>query len=323
MGTAFKMPNGKWRAEATLGYRDKKRVYRTKSGFKTKKEALAYIPTLRADPIGVNSKIKFADLYELWSVPHYKKIGKDTENGYRAAYRHCEPIYYKTFVDLKTQDLQAVVDACALSRRTKADIKSLLGNLYKYAIENDYCNKNYATFIKLPPKEKSKKDAFTADERKTLWADYRAGNEFTGAILVMIYTGMRYGEISRIKKENVHLQERYMIGGIKTKAGIDRVIPICEKIYPIVAKMYLSGKKKILEMHEKVFYNDYRVTLARLKMRYLNPHCCRHTAATALAEAGVAPATIKTMLGHEDYSTTLQYTHISIEEILKAANSLE
>ena len=57
------------------------------------------------------------------------------------------------------------------------------------------------------------------------------------AVLVMIYTGMRPGEFTTIKKDNVYLEERYMIGGIKTAAGKDRIIPIHEGIVPFVAQM--------------------------------------------------------------------------------------
>ncbi|SMC38042.1 tyrosine-type recombinase/integrase [Papillibacter cinnamivorans] len=321
-GTVFKLPNGKWRAEVTLGWDEHRRIVKTKSGFKTKKEALTCLPELRMEPAGINTSIRFKALYELWSKPHFAKVGKDTENGYRAAYKNCEALHYRIFTQMKTKDLQDVVDSCPLGWRSKKDIKTLLGCLYRYAIENDYCAKNYASFVKLPAKGASTKDAFTLDEINKLWKDYNAGNEFTGYLLIMIYTGMRYGEISTIKKENVHLPERYMVGGIKTEAGINREIPICEKIYPVVAKAYLAGKKKILEMHEKVFYNSFRVTCSRASVRSLNPHCCRHTAATALAEAGVQPAVIAAILGHEDYSTTLNYTHISLAEKLKAVNGL-
>ena len=40
----------------------------------------------------------------------------------------------------------------------------------------------------------------------------------------MIYTGMRIGELFGLRTENVH--ETYVIGGEKTKAGRNRIIPI-------------------------------------------------------------------------------------------------
>jgi len=169
-GTVFKMPNGKWRAEATIGWDElengkKKRIIKTKSGFKLKKDALAALPDLMGQTSDVNPAITFKALYDLWSVPRFAKVSKSTEDGYKSGFKYSKSIHYKTFSKLKTADLQAVIDECPFGRRTKADIKSLFTNMYNYALENDYCNKNYAEFVKLPPKGKSDHDAFTKAER--------------------------------------------------------------------------------------------------------------------------------------------------------------
>lgn len=329
-GTVFKR-GPSWTAQITLWTvgldGQKKRRYKTKGGFKLKRDALNYINELR-NVDAPDTSITFNALYAAWSKQHFVKISKDAIYGYQAAYAKCKNIYFKPFVELKAADLQNVVDNARskdgkeLSRRSKADIKSLLNNMYNYALMNDYCEKNYAKFIELPKKPKSKKDAFTKLEISKLWSDYNAGNDFTGYILIMIYTGMRYGEISTIKKDNIHLKERYMIGGIKTDAGIDREIPISQKIFPIVQKFYARNSKKLLEIHEKVFYNSYYVVLERLSIRRLNPHCCRHTFFTLMADAEIQPAVITETGGHEDYSTTMQYTHIKLEKKLEAVNKL-
>jgi site-specific recombinase XerD len=324
-GSVFRLPNGKWRAEVTLDWIEKdgkkKRITKTKSGFELKRDALAYIPILKGEAPGVNKDITFRKMYELWSAPHFEKVTKHTSDGYKAAFKHCSAIHHRKFASLKTADLQAVIDACEYGRRTKADIKSLMNNLYNYAFENDYVEKNYASFIKLPPKGKNDHDAFSRAERDILWQDYKAGNKFTGEILFMIYTGLRFGEYKKIEREKMHINERYFIGGIKTAAGIDRIIPIANCILSIAEELYnRTDKKYILTVHEKVWYHLYHATLKRLGIRDLDAHCCRHTTATALAEEGVEPAVISAILGHEDYSTTLNYTHISLEKMLEAVD---
>ena len=124
---------------------------------------------------------------------------------------------------------------------------------------------------------------------------------------------MRLGELQALKKENIHLDKNYMVGGIKTEAGIDREIVIAGKIKPIVEHFYHGNKAYLLETGEKIFYEKYYEALARAGARRLTPHCCRHTSATTLANAGVHPSIIMAILGHEKYDTTLQYTHISLE----------
>jgi len=329
-GSVYKLPNGKWRAVTTQGYipldndeeikkPKKKRIYKTKSGFKTKKEALDYISILNAE-YTVIKKVRISQIYEIWSKSHYATISKSAQSTYKTAYKKISNLHSKYISDIKMSDMQKIVDEIEDGYYPKRDIKILMNHLFQYAMIEDYCIKNYAEYIKLPPLEKSKKDAFTIDERNLLWADYEIGNEFTGYILIMIYTGMRYGEISTIFLENIFLDKKYMIGGIKTDAGKNRVIAIPEKIFDIVTNLYHKGNIKLLEMPEAIFYSKYKDTLERSKVRQLNVHCCRHTFSTMMAEAGVQPAIIKEAAGHKNYSTTIGYTHISLNDKLEAVN---
>mgnify|MGYP004474496643 FL=1 len=320
-GSVYKLPNGKYRAVVVLGYdTNKKRVQRTKSGFKTKREALEYLPKLREAPN--IEKIKFNKLYEMWKNTHFLTIGKSKQQSYNTAYKRCSSLYFKNVDEIKLDDMQKVVDNCPGAYYPKQDIKVLLNNVLRYGVMNEYCKVNYAEYIKLPPLEKSKKTAFTDEEIKNIWAVYNKGNTFSGYILIMIYTGMRYGEISTIRKEDIHIAERYMMGGIKTDAGKDRQILISEKIAPIVERFYNICDKKLLEMSEEDFYNRFKAALNEAKTRPLTPHCCRHTFATLMAKAEVQPSIIKEAAGHANYSTTLGYTHIPLKTKLEAVNKI-
>ena len=320
-GSVYKLPNGKYRAVVVLGYdANKKRVQRTKSGFKTKREALEYLPKLREAPN--IEKIKFNKLYEMWKNTHFLTIGKSKQQSYNTAYKRCSSLYFKNVDEIKLDDMQKVVDNCPGAYYPKQDIKVLLNNVLRYGVMNEYCKVNYAEYIKLPPLEKSKKTAFTDEEIKNIWAVYNKGNTFSGYILIMIYTGMRYGEISTIRKEDIHIAERYMMGGIKTDAGKDRQILISEKIAPIVERFYNICDKKLLEMSEEDFYNRFKAALNEAKTRPLTPHCCRHTFATLMAKAEVQPSIIKEAAGHANYSTTLGYTHIPLKTKLEAVNKI-
>lgn len=320
-GSVYKLPNGKYRAVITLGYdENKKRIYKTKSGFKTKKEALTYLPTLQ-NITKLPDNIKFNKLYKEWNAIHYPSISKSKKASYVIAYNKCEAIQYRNIAELRVKDLQGVIDS-ANGYYPKHDIKVLCNLMFKYAIQNDYISKNYAAFVKLPPLPKSNRSIFTDENISSLWEDYNAGNDFTGYILIMIYTGMRLGELKILKKENVFLEDNYLIGGIKTEAGIDRRIAINTKIKPIIEKFYKLRKVKLLEMNENNFYERYYETLDKLKIPKLTPHCCRHTFATLMAQSGAQPAIIKALAGHENYSTTLQYTHIQLEEMLNAINKI-
>lgn len=319
-GSVFKLKNGTYRAVITMMYKDGQRIQRTKSGFKSKKEALEYLPILKNEP--QTKDIKFFDLFEMWRSTHYITIGKSKQQTYNTAYKRCKDLYFRNAAEIKLNDMQTIVDNCPGGYYPKHDIKVLLNNMFRYAKINEFCTVNFAEYIKLPPLEKSKKDAFTDDEIESLWKLYESGNEFTGYILIMIYTGMRYGEISTIKKENIYLEERYMIGGIKTDAGKNREILINEKIYPIMCRFYDKCSDKLLELSEERFYKQFKECLAAANTRPLTPHCCRHTFSTLMAKAEVQPAIIKEAAGHANYSTTLGYTHIPLKTKLDAVNRI-
>jgi site-specific recombinase XerD len=42
-----------------------------------------------------------------------------------------------------------------------------------------------------------------------------------------------------------------------------------------------------------------------------------------LTALNVSPAMLKELAGHEDYETTLNYTHLSVEDRLKEVNRLK
>src|SRR5690554_787795 len=106
-------------------------------------------------------------LYEEWWPIGIKDKSNQLEDSYRAAWNKLEPLYDMKFRELRTGQFQEIIDSYDLSRSSLSDVKTLVGLLYKYAMQNDVVNKNYAEFIRLPKKKKSVKPAFTELELKT------------------------------------------------------------------------------------------------------------------------------------------------------------
>lgn len=322
-GTVYQLPNRKWRAEINV-FSGGKRYRRTKSGFLRKKDALAYLELLKANPMEQAKKLTVQAIYDMWEASEtYNKLSMSKITHYKTAWSRVDDVKLVNFQQLSLSAMQQCVDNCPGGYYPKRDIKALFGHLYAIGIKNEFVDRDRSKFLDLPELPKSKKDAFRSPEIKKLWEDYESGHRFTAYILIMIYTGMRTGELYSIEIPNVHLDEHYMIGGIKSDAGINRVIPFVSFIEPVVADVLPDAKYGLANLRIEDFYDQYADLITRTGIRPLNPHCCRHTAATALAEAGVAPAIIKEILGHANYSTTLGYTHISIEDKVKAINSLQ
>lgn len=316
---------GKWRAEINI-FADGVRYHKIKSGFKTKREAVLAIPEMRETVLNGQEFAQDATLQQLWEMlceRSFPKLSKDKVSHYRTAWASLEPLRNAKIRNLRYAHLQPIIDAREGGYYPKRDIKALLGKMYDLALKYEYAEKDYSKLLELPPLTASARTALTTDEIQKIWQDYEAGHEFSRYWLIMAYTGMRTGEMLTIKKSNVHLGEQYCTGGIKMEAGKARQIIFCDKIMPLVREAYKSGTKRLCEVDEKSFYDEWHTMCERTGLKDVTPYCLRHTAATLLAVEGVAPAIIKELLGHTDYAVTLGYTHIPLEEKLNAVNKLE
>ena len=71
------------------------------------------------------------------------------------------------------------------------------------------------------------------------------------------------------------------------------------------------------------FRNRYKSAMKKLSgVTYRTPHCCRHTYITNLEAKHVPMELISALAGHEDSTTTLGYTHISLETLRKVVEGL-
>ena len=314
-GTAYK--RGKtWTAQNTK-YRNGKRYVSTKGGFATKKAALEWL----AQPNKYNSEtITFEQLYNEWSPTHYPTITKKRKQILVAAYKCCAALHSEYWHEIGLKEMQAAVDALPDKYYPRKNLKALFSAMGEYAIIAGYADKSLAKHIKLPPEPIPSKKAFTENDIAALWKDYEAGNDFTGAILIMIFTGMRYGELVSIKPENIHFEESYMMGGIKTRESRAGEIILIDEIKPLVQKLMLDGRLK--EMSDTTFKKYFNAALERAGIEPHTPHECRHSTATLLAKHGVQPAIIQAIMRHTKYQQTAEYTHIDRKTKLDAINSI-
>ena len=224
--------------------------------------------------------------------------------------------------------MQDVIDRYAdKSHTTLVQIKTAMKATFDAAIKNDIVDKNYAALVTLPQKVKSEiHKPFTPVEIFRLW-ELADTDRDARVLLVYIYTGMRPGEIQSIKLKDVHLKERYMIGGSKTAAGKNRIIPLADAIMPFIKEWY---KISSFQRNEYLLPKDTPKHLLIAIRTYLNkhfpghlPHDGRHTCASLLIHIGISEATTKTILGHRHSDVTNQvYIHKDVSELVEAVNKL-
>lgn len=310
-GTVYKLPSGKWKAVITLGYTDNAKRKTLSRVYRTKSEAIAALPGLSARE---KPSPRMAELFEKWSEKHYPDITPNKRIQYNTAWKRLEPLRFCRIDDLITADLQGAVEQ-AEGYYPRRDIKTVLSGIYQYALQNNLASRDYAQYIALPPMPKSDTVPLTEREIQAIWQEYNSGNDFARYLLIMIYTGLRTGEVRNILPENIHPD--YLIAGSKTKAGRNRVIPLPDIIKPLL-------KDPLPKISEPLFYRRFAGLKQKCALRdEVTPYSCRHTAATALVEAGVKPAIVQRILGHARFSTTVDiYTHLPDKDLIDAVKHI-
>lgn len=320
-----------WRVRVTDKIVDGKQTYINIGYYPSRKDAMKALSAYNNNPnIFEASTITFAEVYELWSARKYSTISESGKRVYMAAYKLCEPIKSMPARDIKAAHLQNVMDNCGKNPPTKEKLKLLMGQIFQYCMENDIVDKNYATFVRIEKDNDEKKlvrAPFTEDEIKTLW-DNLERNPWIDTILIMIYTGLRIGELLSIESPKVYIADKYMIGGSKSEAGKDRIIPLHERIIPLVEKRLADGGNLlIIRLGKAVDYQYYLKNIwsdimDEFKMSHL-PHDCRHTFASRADTVGMNKICIKHIMGHKVSGVTDRvYTHKDISELVGEVNKL-
>ena len=329
-GNISKLPGKRrkpFRARITTGWDDEgKQLYKPIGYFKTRPEAMLALADYHKNPHSIEiSTITFAEVFQKWSELKYNKATKSTINGYNAAYNYSVELYDMKFVEIKKPHMQSVIDQCERGHGTLKKIKVLFNQLFKYALETDIVTKDYSKFVEIGKNEsESTRKPFTAMEIQVLF-DNVDRMDFIDTILIMIYTGLRIGELLLIETANVDIGNRTMKGGLKTEAGKNRIIPISKKILPFIDRRQIEGHKYLVVNHEDKLmkYWNYKEEkwvkiMEQLELAHL-PHDCRHTFATLMDNAGANKVSIKRIMGHASADITDRvYTHKDIEELKKA-----
>lgn len=299
--------------------------------FETVREASEYQAAFNSghtvkEHIAINKTHTVAELYEIWSNKAYSKLGYGCISSYKTAFKKIEPMYSRRIDSIKIHEWQEILDKYSeKSMSTVNNIKIVIGNIYETAIKMEEITTNVTPHLdgEHIEKETSIHKEFSRDEIALIWKhtdDYNIR-----VILIMIYTGMRITELLILKTKNVNIDKKYMIGGIKTKAGKNRIIPISDKIMPFIKEIY--DPESELFIGKKYNYNSFMDDIWNPAMETYHldhlPHDTKHTCATLLDRAGVNENCRKMILGHQREGVTdLIYTHKDIVDLLDAINRI-
>lgn len=315
-----------------------KQAFRDLGYFETSKEAYTYLALVNNGNVPGDQK-RFTDAptfaevfgkWHEWRDSFKTPMPNGTWNGYRVAFNRFSRIHERKFPTITVAEYQEIVSGYAhLSKTAVYDMGKVLHAMYRYAIANGIVEKDCSKFVRLEWTEAQQKKhiPFTDEEISKLW-EHSDGRGIK-MILIYIYTGMRPIELIQIRRENVHLDERYIIGGSKTAAGINRTIPIADKIFDFVKEFYDNGYEYLVTKPNGEPYNYDKMkvvfdkSLREIEIKH-KPHDTRHTFITKMSLANVPESIVKRIVGHSLSENVTQdvYIHMPVEKMLEYVNRI-
>ncbi len=333
-GSVYQLPNKTWIAVRTVGYQTDEdgkvhRITRSKAGFKTKKEALDYLPKIEEKR--AKKTPTFKELYDFWQPTHC--AGKSTINCYSAAFRFFRPLWNVKLADIDIDDLQDCMDDCPKGKRTRQNMKAVCGLLYKYAIPRGMASINMGQYLIVGEGEDSSKDGLPLEAVEKLM---KISGTNTGAAYAVCqcYMGFRPSELLALNVEDYNREERAFVGGTKTDAGRDRTVTISPKIQKVIDTL-VSGKENgpvfcaddgsrmSLKVYRAAFYaalgaagiDNPIVEKDGVRRRKYTPHSCRHTFATMMKSVDAPTADKLKLIGHTTDAQLRYYQDTDYESL--------
>lgn len=316
----------KWEMDPNTG--EARQKYVTVGYYPTKAEALKALADFNKDPFEYNTKT-LSDIYEEWSVKKYVETSTQNIKGYKAAWKLCSKIQSMRMTDIRIDHMQDVVDSSGKNTPTLKKLKVLLKGLFDYAVIHGVITSDRNTVPYLDITKAGNPDArghspFTREQITRLWSVHES-NEYYTVILMLIYSGLRIGELLDLEKKDVHLDERwFFVKESKTDAGV-RSVPIAKKVLPFFRHwMERSSCPYLISTPDGKHFGYHNYTssywmplMAQIGMDSHRPHDTRHTCISLLTAAQVDERFIQKIVGHKGQNVTRQvYTHLEIEELL-------
>lgn len=323
------------------------RILKPEGYFETYNDAYAALMEYRRHPYDLDENMTVKELFERW----FEKTDKSRQ--IKSAWNYCNSLYDMNVRNVRTKHIKYAIEEGTFEYRgeirtpsmdTKTKMKTVLNKLFDEAVASDLIENNPARkYILSNRDDKSNNQPvnghiiFTDEELDVLWKKQDCLDVQT--ILFQVYTGWRPQEIGWIEMSNVDIENWSIIGGSKTEAGINRVVPVHQKIRGIVKNAYdtatAHNSKYLFYCEDSINSSTNRLTYDKYRYRFdkvirdleLNPkhrpHDPRKMFITMAKKYKMDDFAIKRIVGHRiDDITERVYTERDLEWLMEEMHKI-
>lgn len=200
--------------------------------------------------------------------------------------------------------------AVATINRRIAALRRVLGLAFK---RWQWTDQDIAARIRLLPGETQRQVWLTRGEAIRLRRSCPRG-PVRAAVSLLLATGLRVGELLRLRPEDV--RDGAVFLDSRTKTGRPRAVPVLRFGAPYLCALPIG-----------LSYDGLRSAFDKAKHRAGLPHVrlhdLRHTIASQLAAAGASSRDLQVWLGHTSITTTTRYTHVDLDRLRAVAMQMD
>jgi integrase len=290
--------------------------------------------------------VAFEDFVDEEYLPHCQATHTlETYNGDKSLGTILNKEFGKMLLrSITSGDVQRYLDRCALESvgkdesgkavtRRPATVnrrRTFLSGIFTEAERRSYVDRNPVRAVSHLPEHNDRLRWLNDSEEDRLLG--YAPEWFKSIILAALHTGMRKGELLRLKWADLDFEQR-LVRASHTKNHRVRYIPMNKRLYNLFQTIdHFSGPKGPSPYvftnpdtggRYKALNGTFERICERAGFTDVTFHTLRHTFASRLAQAGVPLNNIRELLGHGDMKVTMRYAHLAPNNLREAVQTLE
>jgi integrase len=240
-------------------------------------------------------------------IPHQKsRIKPSSLKGVeRHLLKHCRPLHPLELAKIDRRTIATRMTAIATkSGPIEANrVRASLAAFYSWAIREGLTDMNPAAGATQRP-EKSRDRVLEDAELRAIWAATAGDTDYHAIVRLLILTGCRVAEIGSLRWSEID-GDRILLPASRTKNGRAHVVPLAAAARAIIdARPRRADRDFVFGREQGRPFTGWSVTKVTLDERlgdavaHWTHHDMRRTAATKMAEMGIAPHIIEAVLNH-------------------------